>query len=325
MTKQKTADNIMRQNLGVMLVLQAVMALNGFFSLYADDRSDIARIEKEKDRLQSLKATVSLAIVGVRFPLRSKIEANDFRAIPRTVQRLEIVRGEICGEFFGSLESFGSLTHLDLSLSNVVDQDVIQIGKCRKLEHLDLSGTKVTGRNFFALQPTSLRELHISSCPITAENLLQLANCEHLQVLDIQMTKVQTISFDAIQKLQRFHAAGSEFARFVGIPSESVAGNLRKLHLSGSQTDDEFLDRLHWCSSLQDLDIDNTNVSKEGIRHLIRDARYLPKLESLTVSSNQVDKEMIGELSRNFPGINITRVDQIRRKNEQNKQDVFAK
>jgi hypothetical protein len=105
---------------------------------------------------------------------------------------LDLSNSDIKDDDLAALASMTQLEYLFLSGNpKLTDAGIAHLAKCTKLRHLDLRETSVTGTGFAALAACQeLRYLGLTGCPVTDEHFLRLPSFPKLETLHLGGTQV---------------------------------------------------------------------------------------------------------------------------------------
>ena len=188
----------------------------------------------------------------------------------------EWLRNLLGDEFFTEPDGF---FHIGESAT---DDDLVLIGTQKRLQFLELSGTRVTDEGLIHLQALSdLYRLTLSGTQIGGEGLWQLRRLRKLGFLDLTDTQVTDEALRNLCPLVR----------------------LDRLELSGTQVTDAGVADLRPLTRLSCLFLNNTQVSDEGLL-LLRGQRHLT---FLAVRGTKVTAQGCRELQAAMPGLEIDR------------------
>jgi hypothetical protein len=168
-------------------------------------RLDVANTQISSTNFRHLPTTLKI------LNLNSCKNVTDIKDVPNSLTIL-LCNGcfRLSDKEISVLQSFESLEYLDLSniysLTNVpfpktlkwmhcpstqlADSAMMWLGRCTKLEDVDVSETPITGKNFDML-PASLTVLNASGCHgLDDKGILGLLRCRNLKKLDISRTSI---------------------------------------------------------------------------------------------------------------------------------------
>ncbi|KAK5580224.1 hypothetical protein RB653_000238 [Dictyostelium firmibasis] len=215
------------------------------------------------------------------------------------------------------------LKTLDVSKCNITDSSMDIICRFTELKFLYLSGTQVTdkGINTISKLP-NLVQLYLSNClNITNQSLFFLTYLgKTLKLLDIFQTKIGLNGFihlKMFKQLQYLVLPGRDSTNDATIGHLNSLSNLRKLDLSdyrnitdlspltGLQSltelllsntkvgDNSIINSIKTMSSLEVLSLNKTEVTTDGVAHLVN-----LNLTSLSLSSTKIDGKALHYLGQ---------------------------
>jgi len=171
----------------------------------------------------------------------------------------------------------GAIISLRLSDANLEKADFALIGQLRELETLDLSRTNVTDDDLRPLGGLpKLRELKLWGARLDGSGLKHLSGLEGLERLDMGDTKVTDESLRHLTELGNLHHLVLVRALVGDAGLEHVAqmGGLRSLKLTGTKVTDEGLRSLRRLGDLRGLTLDDTAITDAGLKYLAESPRF---------------------------------------------------
>jgi len=162
---------------------------------------------------------------------------------------------------------------VDLSGTQVSDDDLAEIASLPELTHLNLNDAQIGSEGLAHLAKMSqIKQLELSGTLTTDDDLRQLAELSTLEVLKLEHCQ---ITDEGLR-----HIAGSTSLWMLHIDGASVTKNgllhliglrnLRTLSIRGTQVSDEGLQLLHGMNQLEMLFVDGTAVSEQGVAEINR-------------------------------------------------------
>ncbi len=146
------------------------------------------------------------------------------------------------------------LTHLDLRkrrsmTGKITDMSLIYISCCPNLEHLNLSGQKITHVGLEHLQHrNSLKRLYLNYTGIDDQCMAYIGKLSNLEVLVINFNR--NITFTGLKQLR-------------------PRSKIKKLCLSWARNfNNDWLEYLSQFQDLEELQLCSNNVTNEGLKHL---------------------------------------------------------
>lgn len=143
-------------------------------------------------------------------------QLKSLAAADRQPEDLVLCASELTAEQWSMLSDLNSLRWLDLSFSNVGDQNLAWLDSANSITRLGLEGTEITGE----LLPTvaklpNLQELDLTGCRIDDQGLLFLENHPKLEILWLGETQITAASLRVlatIKNLQQCTVQGSQIS-----------------------------------------------------------------------------------------------------------------
>jgi beta-lactamase regulating signal transducer with metallopeptidase domain/thiol-disulfide isomerase/thioredoxin/protocatechuate 3,4-dioxygenase beta subunit/Leucine-rich repeat (LRR) protein len=185
------------------------------------------------------------------------------------LQTIALGQTSITGRGFSHLAGLESLTYAHLYGSGLTDEGLREIAKLKSLEILYLGGTKVTDRGIAHLEDlTRLRELHLTGTDdISDASLEHIGKITSLESLDLP-DGVTDAGLQYLTSLKRLKRLNISRMLYLGGGLEPLK-NFEKLEcLLPPEVTDEDLTVLGTLSSLQELTINNSPITNEGLAHL---------------------------------------------------------
>lgn len=184
-------------------------------------------------------------------------------------------------EFEDTLNTFSTLkpqiVHGRVILESgkqAVDQDLAQLGKIRRFDLLDLTGSSCDGTGLGALSNTTIIKLKMDSCPVNAEGMYEIGRVKGLESLELK-------DCDELQD--------NYFARLAGNKT------LKELSFSGVSLTENAFEYLAELPELQRLGLDEYHVTQKGMAMILT----IPRLDSLTFEECEIDAGAFAQL-QNF-------------------------
>lgn len=227
------------------------------------------------------------------------------------------------------LEELASVRAVDMSFSNMDDDDLLATRLPERVEFLDLTRTTIHGPGLRSLERlTHLRELVLEGTGVIDEGIGNLPRLPRLEVLSLVRTNVHDPSVGDARRLPMLHTlllGWSETGpRLTNVGSIQT---LTTLELSGTKIDDSSLIDLRGLSLLERLWLADTEITAAGLKNLLSlhglrelelDAdicthqgiaalRQLPSLEELYVLN--ANEELLCRLRKELPNLKIVSAD----------------
>ncbi len=161
-------------------------------------------------------------------------------------------------------DSAGKITGVDLRSSWVVDSDLRELLKLPDLSFLDLSLTRITDQGMLELKNLrGIVELNLYFAEyVTDEGLAVIKDWKKLKRLNIHGTKISDTTLEHITGITTLEAldAGSANVTDVGIERMTSLPNLKELTIGGNKITDSGLEPLRQMPGLTYLDL----VGRQG-------------------------------------------------------------
>ncbi|MEM8732844.1 MAG: hypothetical protein AAGG44_01385 [Planctomycetota bacterium] len=142
---------------------------------------------------------------------------------------LVLTGSDLSAEAWSSVSKFTELQWLDISFSNVTDDDLEWLGGQRNLARLSLEGTAITSQSVErAANLPQLKELDLSGCRVSSSDLQSLANHPTLEILWLTQSGVDAEAlplFQSIPRLTTIDISGTQISSEAW--TEFVAANPR--------------------------------------------------------------------------------------------------
>ncbi|QDU54278.1 leucine-rich repeat domain-containing protein [Aeoliella mucimassa] len=224
------------------------------------------------------------------------------------LQRLTLSYLDITDHGIDALESLKWLVELRLEHTAISSDAMIRLmsSKVHSLRDLDLSNTVVSDATLAAFpadcllqelrlidtvvsdagcqhlsQYKSLQNLRLDYTQVTDDGVRELAACGQLRNLELFRTKVSDTCLVWLSDLWLEHLGlGYTDVTDVGMPDAAEFPALKSLDLRGTKLTDRGLRHLVQSSSLEQLFLDHTSITGEGLRCLIGG-----RLQSLSLHS----------------------------------------
>lgn len=252
----------------------------------------------------------------------------------RRLEVLSLVETMVTSSGMQSLESLKTLRGLNVSFTNVSDAGLQHIGRLTKLEYLDLSpggelrhaiddeallhldelrelrvlklsGTRVKGKGFAAVQNMSkLKCLNLSWTPVTDDGLKYVSGLSELEVLIIHkgehVTDAGLKYLSGLNRLDVLALAGTAVTGS-GIVHLKELPHLAVLNLSETPLTSGPLVHLIPVKSLKLLDLHGTTITDDAIEHL----QHMDQLELLIISDTRITQEGFYLLREALPNSDV--------------------
>jgi uncharacterized repeat protein (TIGR04138 family) len=236
-----------------------------------DFHADIAAISLTDARL-----TADLAARMARLKRLQNIQLDACEIQPGALEHLArlplthlgIFRGQIHDENAFTAFRSAPLTSLGISQTRLLDQHVLQIGRIRRLETLELSPH--TDDQLAHLADLQLKRLSLHGAPIQGPGLRRLAGMQTLEWLDLSQTEIDDD----------------------GLAHLPTLPGLLTLHLRGARISDAAIPILQRCPRLMHLSLDRTGVTDAALQPLGR----LGTLQEVSVDETAITKGAAIEL-----------------------------
>ncbi|MBU1239596.1 hypothetical protein KKF84_21655 [Myxococcota bacterium] len=176
----------------------------------------------------------------------------------------------------------------------ITDKSLKSIGKCKKLTHLDLSGTEITGRGFYHLSGlTSLESLAVRELPLEDAAWAVIGKMRTLRILDANHSGLNDASFmklTGLSHLRTLKIAGADLSS-ASCKLLAAFPLLTHLQMSGSSVTDAAMIHLAAISGLTYLDLSSKTLTDKGLAYLSRLAGiktllvHAPKVKGTALAS----------------------------------------
>jgi hypothetical protein len=218
--------------------------------------------------------------------------------LPEGLERLVLPQGS-GRKVAKNVSRLSAIKELEAYDSQVDDEALIAISKCKTLESLDLSKSKVTLSLVLVNELRSLTSLSLRECPLASDSLSNLGQLPELRSLTLCGYHVgprdaQWLSQRA--SLERLVIDGRNCIDDDCVQAISGLPALKVLHLANSKVTDRGLRALSRMQSLQEVDLEGTNVTRKGVEEL----RVLPQLREIRLLATNVDAAARDGLRRLF-------------------------
>ncbi len=230
--------------------------------------------------------------------------------------RLDLSLTRITDQGLLRLKNLARITELNLFYAELItDEGVAAIRGWKKLERLNLRGTKITDNTLAMLAGMpSLVSLDAGYAEITDAGLRHLATLSSLRELAIGGNKLNEVGLEvlhALPKLARLDLSGRQrtdsglwvvSVTDLGLDAVATLVELRELNVSGSQLSSRGLARLSKLARLEHLDL-------HGARRVGDDAvpalAALPRLRWIDLKDTAMTAKGIDALRAARPGLRI--------------------
>ena len=306
-----------------------VALIAGVLGWWEWERREFARDRSAIQRLQKIGCGTETAyfgplwlerLAGIKLPTLVRVNAVDV-----TAGGLEVGDAEI-EEVATILTELSCLEELDLSVSEVTDDGLVNVGslaelktlrascpdigdqgmthliRLRSLEVLDLSGTKITDRSadVFVAMP-KLRELCLRETAFGDAGLARLAQSRQLEILDLDETRVTDVGLaqlPMLPQLRELTLSGPKIGR-AALSHVARVSTIEVLTLSSAAITDDDLRLLEALPRLRELYVWGTPISDKGLEHVAR----LKSLRTLVLHSKNVTKQGMQRLRERLPDV----------------------
>lgn len=164
-------------------------------------------------RYQALSTIQALEEAGGRVRIRASGPLWLRAMVPRKILKAfqQVFAVELHGNSTGArhlrvsqLSIFGALEELDLSGCRVSEEDLVAIGRMKKLRRLDLSWTAITGDSLAPVQKLEqLESLNLCNTRVDDDGLIHLATLARLQKLNLDSTRVTGAGIRVLKELSQ--------------------------------------------------------------------------------------------------------------------------
>jgi serine/threonine protein kinase len=196
------------------------------------------------------------------------------------IHRLSLHGCEISKTSFAELAKLPNLVSIDLSKSTFDNAAAGSLSACQRLQDINASATSLSDEGVSKLaRIKSLRNLALADTQVGDSSLIELAKSKGLRGLSLGGDK--RITKQGLQALEKM--------------------SLNDLNLESTRIDDTGLVYVAKIESLKTINLQNTNVTIDGIKELCRNCKNLT-LVCLTVCS-QIGPKELELLGRIFPAV----------------------
>lgn len=224
-------------------------------------------------------------------PLRPETAS---RQDDRPIMRLEELRGKVTRD--AKLPA-SPIVEVDLSGTNVTDDDLRLVGNLSELRTLNLHRTGVSDAGVLHLQGLKhLVTLTIGDTRITNAGLKALTALEQLEFIGLHGTRVNdagVIHLKAFPHLKSLFLSKSDVTD-EGLKTVKDLTDIELLWLAESRITDVGLAELAGLSRLKSLSFEKTRITDEGLSHLLG----LKELAYLNVRGTRVTASGLSRLAR---------------------------
>ncbi|HUP79960.1 MAG TPA: leucine-rich repeat domain-containing protein [Pirellula sp.] len=206
------------------------------------------------------------------------------------------------------LANFPELVTIDLAYTKVTDEGLSQLKSLENVRFLSLFyAENVTDTGIAHLKHWKrLEQLNVRGTKVTSTLFEHLANMLSLRSLDVGFSRVNDDNFERLGELpnlERFSIGGNKMSG-TALPLLKLLPNLRELAIGGQQRTDSGLwsisvtdfnvSHIADLSGLKMLDLSGTAISDSGVAQLSR----LKKLETLDLSRTKLTAKGVSALAK---------------------------
>ena len=200
-----------------------------------------------------------------------------------------------------------------------VNSAITRLSRTKTLRSLTVTHARIEGKLLSALKNLrNLRKLCLWDCTLVEKDLAALKDLTFIEELDLSGTSLKDVAMVYVKPLTNLHTLsldrtklnGSGFSNLESLP-------LRVLHIAITPITDDSLQAIGRIKTLQELDLHDTTVSDEGIKHLCNLTRLVKLVlnKHVTVdgteafrkahSLSRTKAENDGLLSKKYPPLKI--------------------
>jgi Leucine-rich repeat (LRR) protein len=198
-------------------------------------------------------------------------------------------------EILGKLHQLGNINSIDLSKTNVKDEELKYLQNIEGIKGLFLDDTKISDQGLMFLGTNqSITELWVNNTKITNAGLTYLARLLNLKFLKLSNNKLCDDNLSVLGNLinlEKLYLSHND----IGDGNLSFLKKLNKLQTfeaDNTKFSDWNLENLAELSNLYNLSLQATNVSDAGIHWLLP----LDKITDLDLEGTKITDSAIGEL-----------------------------
>lgn len=189
----------------------------------------------------------------------------------KSLRELNLQGTPITGRGLAHLKYTKSCVELDLSRTDLQDQDLAALAAVPSLGWLTLAETSITGEGLRHLGREELRALIVNETAVDDAGLLHLVACKGLWKLNLADTKITGRTLGQLSHLPlRYVDFSGTLVDDAARESIGKMTELRSLKLNGTRVTNEGLKHLAGLKDLVVLELDDTQITGAGIEHLAR-------------------------------------------------------
>ncbi|MEX0866814.1 MAG: protein kinase, partial [Pirellulales bacterium] len=186
------------------------------------------------------------------------------------------------------LQHCPDLTSLDLSRTEITDEDLAAIAQLTRLEELHLAGTRVSDKGLAHLAAlNSLRVLDLSETRVTGAGLAALQDLPNLSALRLNRCRVSDAAMETINRYPALVELSLAFNTSLSDSGIAKLTNLKKLQVldvGGARITDAAMSTIGGFTDLRRLNLAGGKVSDASAEIFAQ----LPNLQSVNLGSTQV-------------------------------------
>ena len=192
------------------------------------------------------------------------------------LRRLHLAHSQITDQGLLYLQHMHDLKWLDLADTAITDEGIAYLAPLKQLEYLELEGTAISDK---ALEPlgaiAEMDELVVSRTNITGHCLSNLASLQRLTALDLRESRVldETLAVVKWPPNLRCLNLGNTLAGNAAM--RNLPTGIQSLNLFGTKVTDESLDVLVKASSLKEITLSKTGMTREAKIELAQNHPHL--------------------------------------------------
>ena len=191
----------------------------------------------------------------------------------KRLRTLDLSYSDVRDEDLSVLRVLPTLTNLEIQGSKVTDAGLTHLQSAENLRSLFLGSTEITDTGLAGIASlTKLKMLSVPETGITDAGLEHLLVMSELTSLDLRQTRVTDKGMAVVAKLKTLRQLilGRTIISDKGLGDLSGLVRLQELDVSGTRITDAGLEVLPRLQNLTTLDLCETRVTTAGIQHLAR-------------------------------------------------------
>jgi beta-lactamase regulating signal transducer with metallopeptidase domain len=191
-----------------------------------------------------------------------------------------------------------------LSLGNITNEDLKEIGHFKTLTKLQVLGSSIDDAGMKELRGLeNIEEFNGGFYDITDVGVADLAAIKTLQKLDLSYSKISDASFKELKRLTNLKSLDLSNTKLKGLDISELKDlqQLTSLKMNSTRIDDAAAKQIAELKSLTSLQLSDTRITDEALRQL----EQLTNLRYLQVKETEVTNEAASELKKVLPNLHI--------------------